>query len=48
VSVDRSASTIRLYEAGLVDPPASMVAKLAAALGVQPGDLFVPDAEESA
>lgn len=40
VAVDRSTESIRGYELGRIDPPAAMVAKLAAAVGVHPGELF--------
>ena len=40
IVADRSASSIYLYESGEVDPPAGVVAKLAEALGVDPGALF--------
>lgn len=40
LAVDRSAQTIQLYEIGKVDPPASVVARLADALDVDPGALF--------
>jgi transcriptional regulator with XRE-family HTH domain len=40
LAVDRSNETIRSYELGRVDPPVTMVAALAEALGCRPGDLF--------
>jgi transcriptional regulator with XRE-family HTH domain len=40
VAVGRSTDTLRSYEAGRVDPPASVVARLADALDVDPGELF--------
>lgn len=43
VAVRRSASAVRMYEVGAIDPPASVVVRLAEALGVLPGDLFVEE-----
>ena len=40
VVADRSAAAIHAYEVGQIDPPASVVAALAAALGCDPGDLY--------
>jgi transcriptional regulator with XRE-family HTH domain len=40
LSVDRSAQTITLYELGRIDPPASVVGRLADAVGCAPGDLY--------
>ena len=40
VAVDRSLPTIVGYELGRVDPPASIVARLADAVGVAAGDLY--------
>lgn len=42
--VDRHWMTIRRYEVGLIDLPASMLAELAALYRVHPGDLFTPRA----
>lgn len=44
VAVGKSAAAIHAYEVGTIDPPSSVVAGLAAALGCAPGDLFA-DAE---
>jgi transcriptional regulator with XRE-family HTH domain len=40
VRVDRCLGSIRLYERGEADPPASIVAALADALEIAPGDLY--------
>lgn len=40
VRINRSATSITLYESGKVDPPASVVARLADVCGVEVGDLF--------
>jgi len=40
VAVDRSVASIALYETGSVDPPGTVIAGLASALDVRPGDLF--------
>ncbi len=40
VEVARSVESIRGYEGGRIDPPASVVAALADALGVEAGSLF--------
>lgn len=40
VDVGRSTDTLRGYEHGRIDPPASVVGALAGALNVEPGDLF--------
>jgi len=45
VGVDRTASAIRMYEAGAIDPPASIVCKLADVLRIDPGRLFVSENE---
>lgn len=43
VAISRSVDSIRAYESGRANPPAAVVASLAAALGIDPGDLFTPD-----
>lgn len=40
VAVGRSVDTLRQYENGRVDPPASIVSRLADSLGVEVGALF--------
>jgi transcriptional regulator with XRE-family HTH domain len=40
VAVDRSLPTIVGYELGRIDPPASVVGRLADAVGCAPGDLY--------
>jgi hypothetical protein len=44
VAIDRSVASLFLYERGEVDPPASVVAKLAQVLACQPGDYFDDEA----
>lgn len=44
VEINRSVESIRSYESGRVDPPARVVARLAAALGCEPADLFTESA----
>lgn len=41
-AIGRSTSAIRAYEADIVDPPASVVGRLAGVLGVGPCELFSP------
>lgn len=45
VAICRSVDSVRGYETGRIDPPASLVAKLAAAVGTEPGELFAADTE---
>jgi len=40
LAVERSVDSIRGYEAGRIDPPASVIAKLASALNCRVGELF--------
>jgi transcriptional regulator with XRE-family HTH domain len=40
VATRRSVESIRGYERGQIDPPSSIVARLAEAVGVDPGALF--------
>lgn len=40
--IGRDASTVAKYERGLIDPPASVLAELAALYGVEAGEFFRP------
>jgi transcriptional regulator with XRE-family HTH domain len=40
LDIQRSADSVRSYETGRIDPPASLVARLADSVGVHPGELF--------
>ncbi len=44
VAIERSVSSVALYERGMVDPPASVVCALADAVGCSPSDLFESEA----
>jgi len=44
LAINRSASSVFLYERGDVDPPASVVAMLADVLDLKVGDLFRTEA----
>lgn len=46
-AVNRSRSTIRAYEKGLIDLPVSMACRIAAALRTYPSAFFVPDHQVS-
>ena len=48
VAVGRSVESVRGYEAGRIDPPAAIVAALADAVGVTPGELFESDEHQAA
>lgn len=48
LDVGRSVESLRCYESGRIDPPASIVAALAESLGVDPGELFADDQEVAA
>ena len=40
VAISRSVDSLRLYEQGRTDPPASVIAALANALHLEPGEFF--------
>jgi transcriptional regulator with XRE-family HTH domain len=40
VRLGRGYQSIRLYEAGIVQPPTPVVARMASILGCEPGDFF--------
>lgn len=48
LKVGRGAECVRRYLRGTIDPPASMVAKLADAVGVPVADLFEDDEHQEA
>ena len=48
VGIGKSAASVRFYENGTVDPPASVVARLAMVLQVAAGDLFVENEDAAA